>query len=192
MSDHYIEMSTLFVQFFALVGLFWYCWETHKLRRASQEQVKVSQKLIDASMEQVEGLSKPCVTLASELRDLKDVIYEGEAGTTQAAFDGGNFIVQNVGNGIALNISYYFVKDEAEAQPKPTGYIQNLLAHQKVTIVEFKTLLRERWKVVFEYESIGGRKYRTTLHMNNHALSAIRFERTTWPHFFQIGVHIRG
>jgi len=168
----------LIVQSVALLGLFWYCLETRKLRHTSQEQVEVSQKLIDASMEQVEGLSKPCLTFASELRNLQDVVLKTKraVGTTQAAFNAGNFMVHNIGNGIALNISYYFVKDEAQAKPKPVRYIQHLLASQKVTIAEFKTLFEGSWIVVLEYESIGGRNYRTTLHMNDHVLTAIRFE----------------
>jgi hypothetical protein len=38
------------------------------MRRAAQEQVEVSQGLIKAAMDQVEGLSKPCLKLWAELR----------------------------------------------------------------------------------------------------------------------------
>jgi hypothetical protein len=180
MSDHSIQMWMLFVQAAALLGLLWYCAETRSLRKASQQQVTASQSLIKAAMEQVEGLSKPCLTLASELRDLRDVILESDrtVGTTQAAFDSGNFIVQNIGNGIALNISYYFIKDETNGAPqrKKTRYIQNLLTLQRVTIPESKNLFQEPWIIVFEYESIGGRGYRTTLQINHHVLTAFRFE----------------
>jgi hypothetical protein len=180
MSDHHIQMWMLVVQATAFLGLIWYCVETRKMRKASQRQVEVSQGLISAAMEQVEGLSKPCLTLASELRDLRDVILETNraVGTTQAASDSGNFMVQNIGNGIALNISYQFVKDSpgGETQQNRTRYIQNLLASQRVTIPESKSLFRESWTVIFEYESIGGRKYRTTLHINNHVLTTFRFE----------------
>ena len=180
MSDQNIQMSMLLVQAAALLGLLWYCVETRSLRKASQQQVTASQDLIKAAMEQVEGLSKPCLTFASELRDLSDVILESNRaiGTTQAAFDGGNYMAQNIGNGIALNISYHFVKDEADGTPqrKKPRYIQNLLATQRVTIPESKNLFRDPWTVVFEYESIGSRRYRTTLQINNHVLTSFRFE----------------
>jgi hypothetical protein len=60
------------VQFLGLIGLALYTWETHKTRKASQDQVRVSQGLIAAAMDQVEGLSKPCLTLWSGLRDGTD------------------------------------------------------------------------------------------------------------------------
>jgi hypothetical protein len=78
------------VQFVALVGLFWYCVETRKMREAAQDQVRISQDLIVAAMEQVEGLSKPCLTLDSELRDAADAIMGiGVVGNTVPAGDRG-------------------------------------------------------------------------------------------------------
>src|ERR1035437_8710009 len=100
------------VQFLGLIGLALYTWETHKTRKASQDQVRVSQGLIAAAMDQVEGLSKPCLTLWSGLRDGTDAIQEtgGAVGNTVARGDEGSFVLQNIGNGIALNVRYQFVR----------------------------------------------------------------------------------
>ncbi len=61
-------------------------------------------------MEQVEGLSKPCLTLWSDLRNQKDAMFEngGAIGSTKARDDQGDFVVQNIGNGFAMNITIDF------------------------------------------------------------------------------------
>jgi hypothetical protein len=37
------------------------------------------------------------------------------------------------------------------------------------------------WQVVFEFESLGGRKYRTTVRVQANVLSGIRFEQISGP-----------
>jgi hypothetical protein len=178
-----IELGMLAVQALGLGGLAWYTAETRKMRLASQRQVEISQRLIDAAMLQVEGLSRPCLTLWSDLRDGADAILDmhGAVGTTKARADQGSFVAQNIGNGPALNISYQMIRIDNRDRRVNTRYIQNLLATQKVTMLETLGLYAGEVEVVFEYESIGGRKYRTTLDMNHHVLTMLRFEeiRTT-------------
>ena len=107
MSDHHIQLAMLMVQALALVGLFLYCAETYKMRKASQE-------LLQASMDQVEGLSKPCITFRAELREGADAILEihGAKGNLVARPDGGSYVIHNLGNGMALNLPYYFTRND--------------------------------------------------------------------------------
>jgi hypothetical protein len=58
--------------------------------------------------DQVEGLSKPCLALDSDLRDASDAIMGiGVVGSTVAAGKtGDDFFVRNIGNGVALNVIY--------------------------------------------------------------------------------------
>ena len=102
-----VQVGMLIVQVIGLGGLFWYAWETREMRKASQEQVNISQALIRAAMDQIEGLSKPCLTLCGDLRDPGDAIWaastQGAVGGTIARNTDGKFVVQNIGNGVALN-----------------------------------------------------------------------------------------
>ncbi len=156
----------LFVQFAGLLGLIWYAIETYRLRKVA--------------MDQVEGLSKPCLTLCSEPRDARQVIlerFEGVIGSTVVRDNGGAFIVQNIGNGVALNISYQFILVSPPAghldfEPR---YIQNILAAQPLTIAEPVSAYPGHYKLIFHYESIGGRKYETVVAMNRHVLTGFKF-----------------
>lgn len=166
----------LIVQALGLAGLVWYTLETRKMRLASQLQVTISQDLINAAMAQVEGLSKPCLTLWSGLRDGPDTVLEahGAIGSTKARGDQGTFVVQNIGNGVALNVSYRMTRHEGN-HPVNTRYIQNVLASQKVPMTEALQQYTQEVPVEFDYESIGGRRYRSRIDMNHHVLTNLRF-----------------
>src|SRR5437763_10512821 len=124
------------------------------MRRAAQEQVEVSQRLIKAAMDQVEGLSKPCLTLWAELRDRANTILEmhGAVGSTIVRADGGHFVVQNIGNGVALNVSYAFSpvnqSDGPTGRTQAAGYLQNVLANQKITMAEPVTAFTDEYKAI--------------------------------------------
>jgi hypothetical protein len=181
MSDP-VQNAMLVVQFLGLLGLGWYTVETRKMRKAAQKQVEISQDLIKAAMDQVEGLSKPCLTIWSDLRDPADIILEtGRAvGSTTARGDQGSFVIQNIGNGVALNVSYKFEQISVPAgQPRirDERYVQNVLASQKVTMVETLASARQaNFRIIFNYHSIGGRKYRTTITLMNLVLTSLIFE----------------
>src|ERR1700722_6823493 len=98
MTDHHIQLWMLIVQLFAFIGLGLYVLETRRLRKASQDQIRISQDLIKAAMDQVEGLSKPCLTLWSELRDQKDAILElsGARSSVRARDDQGDLVTLNI------------------------------------------------------------------------------------------------
>jgi len=150
--------------------------ETMKIRRAAQEQVASSLDLIKAATAQVEGLSKPCLTFLGELRDASDAILEkhGAAGNVITEDDHGCYVVQNIGNGVALNVRYHFT-----GRPPDPRYVPNIMPAIKVTLVEKLGAYNDEHKVTFDYESIGGRRYRTTIQLNHHVITSFRFEEVS-------------
>jgi hypothetical protein len=174
-----IQFLMLCVQVLALGGLLWYVIETMKMRKAAQKQLKASLDLIKAATDQVEGMSKPCLTLSGELRDGGDAILamDGAVGNIIAAQDHGSYVVQNIGNGIALNVQYRFTR--ANEQNRDLRYIPNLLASQRAALVETIGGFNQEHDVTFEYASIGGRKYRTTLHLNHRVITSFHVEQVT-------------
>ena len=114
MSDHHIQILMLVVQAAALIGLLIYCVETYKIRKASQNQVELSQGLFKSSMDQVEALSRPCITFLAELRDGSETILEmhGAPGSLVARPDEGSDVIQNIGNGVAQNLKYYITSPD--------------------------------------------------------------------------------
>jgi hypothetical protein len=183
-SDHHIQILMLVLQAAALVGLLIYCVETHKIRKASQNQVEVSQRLFKSSMDQVEALSRPCITFLAELRDGADAILEmhGAAGSLVARLDQGSYVIHNIGNGVALNLKYYITRGIPEFdQPKirTMRYMPAIPATARVTLVESIGNYNAEHDATFEYESIGSRKYRSTMKLNHHVITAFSFEEIT-------------
>jgi hypothetical protein len=177
-----IQVSLLIVQILGLLALIWYVYETFKLRKAAQRQVEISQGLIEAAMDQVEGLSKPCLTLCGELRDDMDTIVgmHGAVGRTTARADQGHFIVQNIGNGVALNVRYRFNpvgESDGRSRSNTSGYLQNVLAGQRISMAELVTAFNGDYEVSFLYQSIGGRQYLSVVTMNSRVLTGFEFER---------------
>jgi hypothetical protein len=174
-----IQASMLGVQVLALVALVWYAIETMKIRRAAQRQVQTSLDLIKAATDQVEGMSKPCLTFWGELRDGADAILEmhGAVGNVIVRADQGNFVVQNIGNGVALNIRYLFTRpaDNPDRARDPR-YVPNVLPTAKVTLVEPLGAYNDEHEVTFDYESIGGRRYRTTIRLDHHVITSFAFD----------------
>jgi hypothetical protein len=166
------------VQVVGLLVLFWYVIETRNIRNAAQQQVATSLDLIKAATNQVEGMSKPCLTFWGDLRDGADAILEmhGAAGNIVARPDQGNYVVLNIGNGVALNVRYHFTRPtDNRDHPRDPRYIPNLLATAKVTLVETLGGYNAEHEVTFNYESIGGRKYRTTIQLNHHVITSFVF-----------------
>ena len=163
-----MQIANSVVLVLTLGVLVWYAYETMRLRKAA--------------VDQVEGMAKPCLTIFARLRDAADTILEmhGAAGGTVAHSDDGNFVVQNIGTGVALNVMYHFRQlDLSEAnQPVRGSYFLNVLAGQKICMPEPLKVPKYcgECEVVFQFESIGGRHYRTTVTMNNHVLTGFRLE----------------
>jgi hypothetical protein len=167
----------LIVQGLALIGLTIYCFETYRMRRAAQAQIEVSHRLLQVSLDQVEGLSKPCITFWAQLREGGDVIMEmhGASGNLIARPDGGSYVVNNLGSGLALNVRYYFTRNGGD-QNRSWRYIPTIPATAKVALVETLGFYNGEHEAAFEYGSIGGRNYRSTITLNHHVITSFRFE----------------
>ncbi len=176
-----IQVSMLLVQILALVALLLYVWDTRKIRKAADEQIKVSQALVQVAMDQVEGLSKPCLTIWSKLRDAADTMLEmdGAVGSMVVREDGGRFVAQNIGNGVALNVRYNIKRTDQPSGPHgpKSRYLPNVLAGQAVAMSEpVSTYSGDYCEVVFRFNSIGGREYQTTVTMSNLVITDFSFK----------------
>jgi len=60
--------------------------------------------------------------------------------------------------------------------PNRPRYVPNIMPTAKVTLVETLGGYNAEHEVTFDYESIGGRKYRTTIHLNQHVITAFVFK----------------
>ena len=177
MSDHHIQLWTLIVQSAAFAGLIWYCVETFRLRKASQQQIEISDKVMTSATDQVESLSKPCLTFASQQRDPTEAVL-GPLGNTIAISDAGNFVLENIGNGPALNVNYEFRATGETARlftPRGVRYVQNVLSAHRLRMVEPQTAYNGLFEVIFHYESIGGRRYESRVSMESYVLTSFRF-----------------
>jgi hypothetical protein len=161
----------LIVQALALLGLTVYCIETYKLR-------SVSQKQLQTSLDQVEGLSKPCITFLARLREGAEVVLDmhGAVGNLIVRPNEGSYVITNLGNGLALNLRYYFTRDDKWADQRDWRYVPAIPASAKVALVETLNFYDGEHEAVFEYTSIGGRNYRSTIALNNHVITSFRFE----------------
>ena len=184
MSDHHIQLGMFIVQALALLGLTVYCIETFRIRKASQAQVGASQKLLQSSLNQIEGMAKPCIAFWAELRDGADVILQmdGAAGNLVARLDGGSYVIHNIGNGVALNLEYYITRNNPEfdaPQNRGPRYIPTIPAAAKVALVETAGYYNAEHEATFEYGSIGSRRYRSTITLNNRVITSFKFEEVT-------------
>jgi hypothetical protein len=178
MSDHHIQLMMLIVQTVGVIGLAIYCFETYRIRKASQDQVTASQRIIQAAMDQVEGLSKPCIAFSAQLRERADAILQrdGAVGSLIVLDDGGSYLIHNIGNGPALNLKYFFTRVGPPPVELDWRYLPAVLTAQRATLVESLNHFNDEHVATFEYESIGGRKYRSTISLNRHVITAFNFE----------------
>lgn len=91
-----MAVANFIVGVLTLLVVFWYAWLTMKLKNVATDRV--------------EAMAKPCLTIWAKLRDQVDAILEinGAVGDMVACGDDGNFVVQNIGTGVALNVTYRF------------------------------------------------------------------------------------
>lgn len=167
MSDHRIQLLTLIVQSLGLVGLAIYCWETYKIRRAS--------------LDQIESQAKPCITFWAQLRDGVEAILamHGATGNLVVQPNGGSYVIQNLGNGLALNLKYHITRESPSpdtANRLEWRYIPTIAPAARATLVETLGEHNREHEATFEYESIGGRKYRSTISLKHHVIVAFEFE----------------
>lgn len=170
MTDHAIQFTVMIIYAVTLVVLAVYTWETHKLRIAAWEQV--------------ESLSKPCLTLWAKLRDGADAILEmdGAVGNLDLRANDAQFVVHNIGNGVALNVRYVFRSLEAgAAQDKTERYFVRVLAGEKISMPEpiNASSYSGAYELVFWFESIGGTKYESVTRLQRRTLTQFTFNKVT-------------
>lgn len=164
MSEH-LPAATFLVGLAGLFVLIWYTTETMKLRKTS--------------MEQVEAIAKPVLTLWADLRDAGDAILEmnDTPGALVARGSDAQFVVQNIGTGIALNVRYCFRSLDSAERGDLDGYLFYVLQGQKIKLPVPMNSSRYAGKseAVFSFESIGGRRYESTITMNARVLTRFQF-----------------
>ena len=169
MADHQIQSAMLVVQALALIGLIVYAIETYRMRRASQGSL--------------EAMAKPCITFWAELRDGPETILDmhGATGSLVARPDGGSYVIHNLGNGVALNVRYHITRNDPALDAPGNWnwrYIPTIQNGAKVALVETIGGYNTEHEAIFEYESIGRRKYRSTITLSHRVINSFKFEET--------------
>jgi hypothetical protein len=165
-TDHDIQFAVMLINSITFVALIWYCWETRRLRIIAQDQL--------------EALSKPCLTIWADLRNQADAILSMNqaVGNTVVRGDDGSFVALNIGNGPALNVKYIFRTLDAEGR-KPRAdpsYVPTLLPAQKVALPQPINAYTGNYEIVFEFESFSGRSYQSIVTLNGRVLVAFQFQ----------------
>jgi hypothetical protein len=165
-SDNHIQLGILIVASLTLSALIWYALETRRLRIAAQDQL--------------EALAKPCLTLWADLRDPSDAILSMHqaVGNTIIRDEGGRFVVQNIGNGVALNVRYTFrtLDPDGRKPSEEPNYFLNILQSQKTMMPEPVSAFPGSYELCFHFESIGGRVYRSTIRFDQQVLTDFKFD----------------
>jgi hypothetical protein len=103
-------------------------------------------------------------------------------GNVVARPDGGSYVVQNIGNGVALNVRYRFTRPNNDpSNSRDPRYVPNIVPTAKVALTETLSHYDARHEATFDYESLGGRKYRTTIQLNHHVITSSHFEEIKNP-----------
>ena len=169
----------LIIQLATLTALVIYAVDTRKMRKAAEAQIEVSQDLIGAASDQVEGLSKPCLTIWGDVRDGGEAIMatHGATGNIVAGAHAGSYVFHNIGNGVAVNIRYHFTRtDVIPNRERDWRYIPALMATGRVSLVETLNLYNMEHTVTITYDSNGGRHYRTVIELNHRVITSFGFE----------------
>ena len=114
------------------------------------------------------------------MRDADGTVLELDdaRASTRARTKDAHFVFQNIGNGLGLNIRYSFraINQPSDRTPMAgDADFHTILAGQSVQTVEPATSFTGEYEVVFIFESLGGRKYQTTLTMKNLVLKDFKF-----------------
>ena len=103
-------------------------------------------------------------------------------GNTIAANSGGNFILHNIGSGVALNVTYRFNSlDPRLRADSSTRYFISVLPNQKIEMPEPMNTsgYSGDCELMFTFDSIGGRTYQSTITMKHHVLTRFDFIRVS-------------
>jgi hypothetical protein len=164
----WVNTGMLFVQLLALVGLVFYVRYTRDLREAAKEQTTASQNLLRAANDQAEGIARPCMTIRQKLRDASKTLLDMDDAVGGVVIDdeSAQYVAMNIGNGLALNVSYFFKHRREADQPwkKITGsYLPNVLPNQKIMLALPVNAYPGDHGITFFFQSSGGRWYESSV-----------------------------
>jgi len=147
----------------ALVVLVCYTIETRKLRKAA--------------FAQVESMAKPCLTLLGTLRDPGDAIIgkDSAIGAMVVRTLDGQFVVHNIGNGLALNVTYVISDRERPKRRKDPGYLAYVRERGRTQLPEPINAYGPEFEATFQYKSIGGRRYKSVITTSHRVLTNFSF-----------------
>lgn len=176
----WVEVGMLVTQFVGLGGLIAYVRDTRGLRRAAEDQIRVSQDLLRAANDQAEGVSKPCLTIRASLRDSADTILEmgGVIGGMVVDDHSGRYVLVNVGSGVALNVRYRFrTKGDSEQWQTIIGsYFLSISPRQDVPMALRVNAYSAQHEISFQFQSLGGAWYESTVMVENKVLTNFVFK----------------
>jgi hypothetical protein len=176
------EPIAIWLEGIALVLIFvWDRLDSRKQHEDTVAQLKVSQKQVEASLEQVEASHKPFVAFSTEPRNAEEAVLEmgGAVGGLIVRCPGGIAEIGNVGSGPAINVHYRGTHNVAGATEEgPSGYLAGIIPGEKfLTPIPRGILQGQKWEIVFTYASLSGRKYQTKCTLDDLVLTNVGFER---------------
>jgi hypothetical protein len=140
-----------------------------------------------ATQDQIEGQQKPCLTLCAKARDYVDATIEPNAviGAMVLATQEGTVSLQNIGNGLALNVRYDYTQVTPTDDRDQVGggsYLQHIPTGKSFPIPVSEARMRNRkCEIVATYESLSGRKYESRIQINNAVITEISFAQIKRP-----------
>jgi hypothetical protein len=178
--DDFIRFANFIVGIAALGVLVWYAIETWKLRKAAEAQIVVSHDLLKAANDQAEGMSRPCLTIRPQLRDMDHTLLhmDGAVGGTVVRDEAGHYVALNQGNGLALNVQYLFrVRPDADAAWKDivNGYLQTVQPGEGVQMALMVNAYGGDHEITFRFQSLGGRWYESIVLIESRVLTKLTF-----------------
>jgi len=140
-----------------------------------------------AAQDQTEGQHKPCLTLCAKVRDYSEAILEAGniVGAMVLADQKGNVSIQNLGNGLALNVRYDLTQIAPSSDPQRVeraSYLQHVPSGHSFPIPVAESRLRNRkCEFVAKYQSLAGRRYISRIQVNNAVITEIVFAEIKRP-----------
>ena len=140
-----------------------------------------------ASQDQTEGQHKPCLTLCAKGRDYTDATIEpgNVVGAMVLTNEKGNISIQNLGNGLALNVRYDVTQVTPSNDPEKLNrgsFLQHIPVAESFPIPVAEARLRgRRCEFVAKYQSLGGRRYVSRIRVDNAVITEIVFAEIKRP-----------
>lgn len=163
-----VSLVTLFV-----LGL--YARDTHKMAKASVQQVENAQTPFIALIE-VEQAYESSIAVISGVRKVWAIENQGSGAAVNIEVTG-TYLAEHYEHGIGgLAIPKEPIPKKLVNHPKPVGVGGTVLVADETRVVKY-VLTREPFTdCVIEYESLSGRRYRTTVTIVD-GKQKVRFER---------------